>query len=98
MPAILKNKHLQFCDSIHDIRCKYNSTDDELVKLEDELNKVYKNYQEQIDDLKSIIAEYNKKQQQIRNKVKILIRKKIPTASLLITLLNFSSLDIFSGL
>lgn len=76
MPAILKNKHFRFCDSIQDIMAMHHDAENELMKLENELNDVYKNYQEQIDDLKSIIIAYNKKQQEIRNKVKLLLRKK----------------------
>ena len=78
MPAILKEKHFRFCDSLQGIRERHHDADAELIKLENELNSVYKNYQEQIDDLKSLIAEYNKKQQEIRNKIKVLLRKKAP--------------------
>jgi hypothetical protein len=76
MQAILKGKHQIFCNYLQSIKNKYPLPENELVKLEEELNSMYEDYQREIADIKMIITEYNQKQQEIKNKIKQLLRKE----------------------
>ena len=75
MQAILKNKHKKFCDWLEDVKVKLKINDRKLNDLEDRLRDLYAVYLKKREELKYVIDEYEGKQIDIRNRIKLLQRK-----------------------
>ena len=70
MHAILKGKHLRFCDWIRNVRVKQPASADKLNELEDGLQSLYVSYLQKVQELRVVIHEYEEKQRAIKNEVK----------------------------
>jgi flagellar capping protein FliD len=70
MPAILKSKHHQFCNWLQGVKAMQPVPDHSISELEDELEDMYKNYQQKLDELRQVIQKYQEKQKTIKNEIK----------------------------
>jgi hypothetical protein len=77
MRAISKMDHDKLFKFIHDIRKTYSIPDKTLVELEKDLEAVFNAYQQQLNDLKVLIIEYDTKKKRMSQKIKQLIRNEI---------------------
>ena len=70
MPAILKSKHNQFCNWLEYVKSIQPGQEHVISELEDELENMYINYQQKMEELKKVIQQYQEKQKEIRNEIK----------------------------
>lgn len=74
MQAIVKDKHQRFCQMIEGFKVSNSLQDYKLAELESELNEIFNIYQHSLDNIKTLIIEYEVKQKSIRQRAKQLLR------------------------
>ena len=79
MRAISKMDHDKLFKFIDDLRNTYSIPDKTLIELEKDLETVFNAYQQQLNDLKDLIIEYDIKKKRMRQKIKQLLRNEIST-------------------
>lgn len=77
MRAISKMNHDKFFKFIQEIRKTYSLPDKTLSELEKDLEGVFNAYQQQLNDLKVLILEYDAKKKLASQKIKKLLRNEI---------------------
>lgn len=77
MQAVSKGNHEKFCKQLQDIRTTQLLPENCILELEKELNDTFQAYQQQLNNLKTLIMEYNVKEKTIRQKVKRLLRADV---------------------
>lgn len=75
MQAILKNKYTAFCNWLYEVKRKQQIADPKLDELEKDIVHAYFAYLRKLEELKLIVEEYEGKQKQIRQRVKMRQRK-----------------------
>jgi peptidoglycan hydrolase CwlO-like protein len=70
MPAILKSKHDRFCNRLENIKVMPIAPDQQLDRLQMEIESIYSKYQLKMEELKDTIAEYKQKQKAIQYEIK----------------------------
>lgn len=77
MQAVSKGNHEKFCKQLQHIRTTQLLPESSISELEKELNDIFQAYQQQLNNLKTLIMEYNVKERIIRQKVKRLLRADV---------------------
>ena len=70
MQAILKSKHQEFLDWINDVKIQQPVLICQLTELENEVELVYNEYQQKVQELKLLIQAYQEKQKTIQNEIR----------------------------
>jgi len=77
MQAILKRKHSDFCTMIQDIRISRSLPAADLAVMQSELCTIFEDYQERLNELRTLIREYEAKNKAIRIKLKQMVREGV---------------------
>jgi flagellar biosynthesis chaperone FliJ len=85
MPAILKSKHEKICQRIDEICAEYNLMDQDLLEMKTELEELFSNYQNQVNNLKVIIFEYEARQKAIRGIMRKISRNGVLVPNIIIS-------------